>query len=111
MPWVELEDGIVIHEIKQAFRAQGKSQNDFSGLKFLRAPVITPASIKGITPSETSSLCTARSCGPLEMAAQHPEFRQCPSAIPLHPQLTGDVAGDGPVHVSDLRELDSTERP
>ena len=26
------------------------------GLKFLRAPVITPASISGITPSETSSL-------------------------------------------------------
>jgi len=32
---VELEDGIVIHEIKQAFRAQGKSQNDFSGLEVL----------------------------------------------------------------------------
>src|ERR1039457_221121 len=33
----------------------------FRGLKFLRAPVITPALIKGITPSETNSLWTARS--------------------------------------------------
>ena len=53
------------------------------GLKFLRAPVSTPASISGITPSDTSSLCTARSLRSMSMgntASGMPPMPVCSTA-------------------------------
>ena len=54
---MKFEDRIVVHEFEKTLRAQiANPTMILRGLKFLRAPVITPFSISGITPSETNSL-------------------------------------------------------
>src|ERR1022692_4637512 len=52
--------GLLSTKSNNRFVPRANPRMIFRGLKFLRAPVSTPASIKGITPSETSSLCTDR---------------------------------------------------
>ena len=81
------------------------------GLKFLRSPVMTPASISGMTPSETSSLWTPRSLRSVSRgrtASGIPPIPVCstaPSSI-----RAGHVAGDGHVQFGDLGLLHGAQR-
>ena len=66
------------------------------GLKFLRSPVMTPASISGMTPSETSSLCTPRSLRSISMG-KNGVGNAADSGLEHGTVFNqaGDVAGDG----------------